>query len=585
MRWTRSPKLLICSVACLTLLSVLFLSIVTVGGSAAASPAKFTISTTPPIVPAFSKSIHDYAVRCADDPTTTLTASGGNGQVTVGGESLTEPVNMALPLVADQAVDVTSGTNTYVIRCLPSDFPTYNAVVSGQPQANGYLVTIGTYTVAFDTDGVPVWWFDEPGATPPPYLTGNPIDAKFLSPTTIAWNDANNEYQVRGLDGSLQDIVGGASIPLNDHDLQLLPNGNYLGIEYVTRNCPVDPTQCVDLSSWGLSSQATITDCVIVEVTPQHQVVWSWSVADHIDVAVENANWHSQFPDVIHMNSIEYDGHGGVIFSARHLDAVYRVDMATGAITWKLGGTTTPESLTWVEGNRDIPVGFSGQHFARLLPDGDLTVQDNGTQDGRPVRALRFKINTKKMTATAEEQVTDSRNLSPAFCCGSALNLLGGNWVVNWGYNDYVSELKPNGQPVLTITWPGLSSYRAETLDTSVAALEKGMDSMVAPLLLTGDAAPNPPGPITVTPTGGGTAQVAFSPATDNGSPVSGYTVTVSDAYNPTDPSSGTTFSGTTSPIDVSGLNPADTYWVTVTATNGVGTSAGGSSELFAAAG
>ena len=178
--------------------------------------------------------------------------------------------------------------------------------------------------------------------------------------------------------------LGGAHPdPLDFHDLQLLPNGNYLGIMDDTRNCPADPTQCVDLSSWGpYSSQATILDDEIIEMTPANQIVWPWSVADHINVAAADVHWHDQFPDVIHMNSILYDGNGGIIFSARHLDAVYRIDMATGALTWKLGGSPEPESLT-VTGDQYLSAGgqlFSGQHYARIAPDGSLTVSDNGTR-------------------------------------------------------------------------------------------------------------------------------------------------------------------------------------------------------------
>ena len=179
----------------------------------------------------------------------------------------------------------------------------------------------------------------------------------------------------------------------------------------------------------------------------------------------------------------------------------------------------------------------------------------------------------------------DRRNLAPAVCCGSALELAGGDWVVNWGYNDYVSELRPNGSPVLTITWPGESSYRAEVLDTSVDALRAGMDAAVEPLLLAGDAPPDAPTQVSGVATGSGTAQISFAPPADNGSPITSYSVTVWDAYDPTDPSNGTNVTTTGSgPIDITGLNPADTYWATVTATSAVGTSGGGSSELFSAA-
>src|ERR1700674_235262 len=302
----------------------------------------FSLTTNPPIVPAFSPSILDYAVRCTGSPTTQVTTSG-TGSVTVGATTFPGPVNLSLPLVAGQGLQITNGGTTYYIRCLPSDFPNYTASVTGQPQqSNGYLLTITPYSIVFNTDGVPVWWYKDASLF-------SPIDAKFIGPTTIGWAEGGPaQFVLRGLDGTLKRTVGGGGVPLDFHDLQLLPNGDYLGIMDVTRNCPTDSTQCVDLSSWGKSSQATILDNVIVEVNPANQIVWQWSVADHINVAAANVNWHDQFPDVIHMNSILYDGNGGIIFSARHFDAVYRIDMATGAITWKLGGSTTPQSLNVV---------------------------------------------------------------------------------------------------------------------------------------------------------------------------------------------------------------------------------------------
>ncbi len=393
--------------------------------------------------------------------------------MTVGGTSLPNPVDVNLPLVGGQGLQITNGATSYFIRCLPSDFPTYSAAVTGQPQqANGYFLTLAPYAVVFDTDGVPVWWYRDGDIF-------SPFDAKFINPSTIAYSDGLlGTYSLRGLDGTLKLTLGGGSNPLDFHDLQQLPNGNYLGIMDVTRNCPADPTQCVDLSSWGLSSQSTITDNVIVELNPANQIVWQWSVADHINVATANVNWRDQFPDVVHMNSILYDGNGGIIFSARHFDAVYRIDMATGAITWKLGGSTTPQSLN-VVGDQYAQL-FSGQHFARLQPDGSLTVHDNGTRANRQPCALRFTIDTSTNTATEVEQVTDSRT-STANCCGSATKLTGGDWVISWGANDFMTELNSQGVPQITITYPGFS-YRVADVPVTVDALRQGMDAMVPPL-------------------------------------------------------------------------------------------------------
>ena len=442
---------------------------------AGASTAAFAITTQPALDPSFNPAVTDYAIRCTGSPTTRVTTVGG-GPVTIAGASFPGPASLNVPLVAGQELQVAHGSSTYYIRCLPKDFPDYSASVTGHPQqANGYLVTVGRYSIVFDTSGVPVWWDTGVSALEAEF---EPDFAEFLNPSTIAWSQSDGSFQLVGLNGVVKSVVGGKGISFDTHDFQLLPNGNYLGIEQVARNCPTVPSQCVDLSSWGLSAQSKIIDDDIIEVTPKDQVVWRWSVADHIDVATANADWHDKYPDVIHMNSVEYDGNGGVIFSARHLDAVYRIDMATGAITWKLGGTTTPQSLT-VIGDKYSQL-FSGQHDALLTSDGSLTVHDDGTNAGRPPRALRFVINTTTHTATEVEQVTDPR-APTAVCCGSAEKLATGNWVISWGENDFMTELNPQGVPQITITYPGFFSYRAVNVPATVASLRAGMDEMVPP--------------------------------------------------------------------------------------------------------
>ena len=446
----------------------------TARNAAAATP--FSMSTSPALTPAFSTKITDYAVRCTTKSTTQLVTQG-TGQVTVGGKVYASPLSLALPLVAGQEVQVTFGTASYYIRCLPGGFPRYSASVPGHPQAPGYLVDLGKYTVAFDKSGVPVWW--KTGVSKPP--DRDPDYSEFLNATTIAWGQSNSSYKLVGLNGAVKGTIGGASVPLDTHDLELLPNGDYLGFEQVTRNCPAVPSQCVNLSSWGLSSKATIIDDVIVEVTPTDHVVWHWSTANHINVATANVQFHKNFPDVIHMNSIQEDGHGGILFSARNLDALYRIDMATGAITWKLGGSSTPQSLKFTKSA--YPTNFSGQHYARILSNGTITVQDNGTAavPERRVRALNISLNLTAHTATILRQITDDRTKHSG-CCGSAIKLPTGDWVMAWGANDFTTELNSNGMPQLTITYPGLSSYRAELLKATVPALRGGMNAMVAPL-------------------------------------------------------------------------------------------------------
>ena len=83
------------------------------------------------------------------------------------------------------------------------------------------------------------------------------------------------------------------------------------------------------------------------ELSP-NGVVWSWLASDHIPVSEVTVRWQNQCGspagDIYHWNSVEPDGDGYVL-SFRHLDAVYRIDQRTGAIDWKVGGVSRPESL------------------------------------------------------------------------------------------------------------------------------------------------------------------------------------------------------------------------------------------------
>jgi hypothetical protein len=479
----RSVRLILIVAPLTVLAAVVPLATANVATAGARTPdasAGFSMSSYPPLAPSFSPTVSDYALRCPGWGTAPYSylETTGTGRVEIGGKLYTNPTTVALPLVPGQEVKVVQGGSQYYLRCLPGNFPAYTTTVTGTTQADGYFVTVDHYAAAFDTDGVPIWW-DYDGDT------NSPIDAKFLSPSTVSWSDSSYREEIHALDGKLIHTVGGQSVPLDPHDLQLLPNGNYLGILDLPTNCPSIPSQCVDLSSWGLSSQAQIDNEWIVELDKSNHIVWEWSVMDHVDIATANVNWRDQYPDVIHMNSIMYDGNGGIIWSARHLDAVYRIDMASGDITWKLGGSSTPQSLT-VSGDPYLDAGgqlFSGQHDARFAPDGSLTVHDNGSRANRAPRAVRFDVQAAAKTATEVEQVTDSRAPAAPFT-GSVEKLLGGDWVASWGDNDFVTELTPAGAPVLTISYPGYFSYRDADVLASRDALRRGMNAMVAPLRL-----------------------------------------------------------------------------------------------------
>ena len=157
-------------------------------------------------------------------------------------------------------------------------------------------------------------------------------------------------------------------------------------------------------------------------------------------------------------------------------NAVYLIRRSDGDVRWKFGGTPTARSLTLED---DPDSGPAGQHDARFLPDGSVTIHDNRTGTGAP-RAAQYRIDTKAGTATLVEQVTDP--LIPfSLYSGGARKMPGGDWAISWGGARDVTELTPSGRRVFLLRFDAHGSYRVYPVmpgQVSRRALRRGMDAM-----------------------------------------------------------------------------------------------------------
>jgi hypothetical protein len=190
----------------------------------------------------------------------------------------------------------------------------------------------------------------------------------------------------------------------------------------------------------------------------------------------EKVRWY----DAYHINSMSPDG-DGIVISCRHDDAVYRIDRASGRVTWKIGGIHTKKSLK-VIGDPHHPgtKTFGGQHDARVLPDGTVSVYDNGAERDRPPRVVRYRINRHKRTATLIEELTDP-DVPKSGWGGGTRKLAGGDWATAWGGTPFVSEMTPAGDRVFGLRFLQPSNYRAGPVPPGALrpeALRAAMDRM-----------------------------------------------------------------------------------------------------------
>ncbi len=195
----------------------------------------------------------------------------------------------------------------------------------------------------------------------------------------------NSQFQV------VDSFHSGNGYPMDFHELQLLPNGHYLilGVDLEK----VDMSKIVP----GGDTSATVTGSIIQEIDENRNVVFQWRSWDHFKItdATDDIDLTSSTIDYVHTNAIQLDNDGNILISSRHLDEVTKINRQTGDIIWRLGGKNNQFSFI------NDSIGFSHQHDIRRLPNGDITLFDDGNLHWSqlPSRAAEYKLDEQNLTA------------------------------------------------------------------------------------------------------------------------------------------------------------------------------------------
>lgn len=455
----------------------------------APASARVKLEAEPPLRPAFSPAVSDYVVDCSAGSVSVDARARGRHELSVDGSSLGRRAKSAVPLTAGQSFEIVldgrKGKSRHYVRCLPSDYPEYEFVRSRAAAAGQYAFgpTIGSrrgvpaYVAIFDGAGAPIWWHAVRGSTP--------VDTQVLEDGRIAYGYVPffrgevDGYDLRAVDGKRTELLQADGGRTDTHELIELDDGGYALISN-----PI--LTGVDLTPYGGPAEAAIFDDVIEEFDAEGELTSSWSAYEHLDLDEARDWWPATvaLPEQVegvgavynpfHINSVELWGRGYLI-SFRRTNSIYRTK-GSGEIAWKLGGTKTEASLK-VRRDPLAPRTFGGQHDARILEDGTVTVFDNGTREDRVPRAVRFEIDAKAGKAKLLSELRDD-SVPASTCCGS-FRTVGDAGVVGWGA-DYAGEYGADGKPNWQLRTPGLRSYRVVPVPegrVSDAELRAGMDA------------------------------------------------------------------------------------------------------------
>ena len=255
------------------------------------------------MAPAFSPDIHDYVLRCsAGDNAVSVTVNAAApveaSILGVGSSPASGSQSATVTLQEDSAIviDVTSGTDAqeYWVRCLPHDFPVVSMTrnpQAGSPTPGWYLLGNGIaaegeggFAMVLDGNGTPVWYHRvaATGAFNVDQLPDGSIS--FIAELGAYGSDPNAKYTILQLAPWQVQYVQASGSPTDEHELQVLPNGDRLVLSYPL----IAGVDLTGLASYGADS--TIADCVIEELDQAGALVWQWRGSDHIDPVKESTS-------------------------------------------------------------------------------------------------------------------------------------------------------------------------------------------------------------------------------------------------------------------------------------------------------
>lgn len=232
----------------------------------------------------------------------------------------------------------------------------------------------------------------------------------------------------------------------------------------------------IDTTSIGGQPNTNIAGHQILRYRADGNLEFRWNAWDHfvIEDWIEEPSIDRTRPDgdFDHPNSLEIDRDGNYIVSWRNMAEITKINSTTGEIMWRFGGRNNEFAI--LDDPLFNPAGrgfaFCGQHSARVLPNGNILLFDNGLRHNpQQSRAVEYRLDVAARTAT---MVWESRHAPVVYApfTGNVARLANGNTIVGYAFRGLVVEVDAAANEVwkaaVTINNLSALTYRMNRIDS-----------------------------------------------------------------------------------------------------------------------
>jgi Arylsulfotransferase (ASST)/Secretion system C-terminal sorting domain/Bacterial Ig-like domain len=318
-------------------------------------------------------------------------------------------------------------------------------------------------------------------------INGAPFDFKIQPNGYLSYAKGNYSGIVPGAGEDLWHYVLDSTIAVVDsfqmkngyetdfHEFLYLPNGHAMMMSY--HKIPYDMSKII----LGGQPNATLVIDVIQEQDRDKNVIFEWRCLDYIPITNSTNSSDSSDVDLtqqqVHyatLNGFDLDNDGNILASFREFSEIMKISRTTGQILWRMGGKST-EFTFYNEHPENYPFYYSRQHNVERLPNGDISIFDNGDLY-KNSRAAEYSVDEINKTATlvSEFHYPASLGRIASALAGNAEKLPNGGWFVSYGmlYPAPIGQLQHNiveshsdSSLALVITLPpNILAYRAYKL-------------------------------------------------------------------------------------------------------------------------